>query len=110
MDTRHRLPAILQAAPDLAAMVEAWCRWLSAERRLARGTLRHNGSSLMAWAVGNLKIEPTATAIRATKQFAGDKKIDPIMALFDAVVPMMLDPEPSGGTTIPEDYDLPVVQ
>lgn len=38
MDTRHRLPAILQAAPDLAAMVEAWCRWLSAERRLAART------------------------------------------------------------------------
>ncbi|MDV2987023.1 UNVERIFIED_CONTAM: terminase large subunit [Methylobacteriaceae bacterium AG10] len=66
----------------------------TAERKLANGTLRHAGSGLMAWAVSNLKIEPTATAIRATKQNAGDAKIDPVMALFDAVVPMSLNPEP----------------
>ncbi|GLK67019.1 hypothetical protein GCM10008179_06570 [Hansschlegelia plantiphila] len=66
----------------------------TAERKLVRGTLWHSGSSLMTWAVGNLKIEPTATAIRATKQNAGDDKIDPVMALFDAVVPMSLNPEP----------------
>ncbi|KQP53044.1 terminase large subunit [Methylobacterium sp. Leaf106] len=64
----------------------------TAERKLANGTLRHSGSTLMAWAVGNLKIEPTATAIRATKQNAGDAKIDPVMSLFDAVVPMSLNP------------------
>ena len=66
----------------------------TAERKLANGTLRHAGSGLMTWAVSNLKIEPTATAIRATKQNAGDAKIDPVMALFDAVVPMSLNPEP----------------
>ena len=38
MDTSYRLPAILHAAPDLAAVVEGWCRWLSAERRLAART------------------------------------------------------------------------
>jgi len=68
----------------------------TAERKLANGTLVHAQSGLMDWAVGNLKIEPTATAIRATKQNAGDAKIDPVMALFDAVVPMMLNPEPKG--------------
>lgn len=67
----------------------------TAERKLVRGTLVHAGSGLMSWAVGNLKIEPTATAIRATKQNAGDDKIDPVMALFDAVVPMSLNPEPA---------------
>ena len=67
----------------------------TAERKLANGTLVHAASGLMDWAVGNLKIEPTATAIRATKQNAGDAKIDPVMALFDAVVPMMLNPEPA---------------
>jgi len=46
----------------------------------------------MDWAVGNVKIEPTATAIRATKQNAGDAKIDPIMALFDAVTVMSQSP------------------
>jgi phage terminase large subunit-like protein len=69
----------------------------TAERKLANGTLKHSGSALMAWCVGNLKIEPTATAIRATKQNAGDAKIDPVMALFDAVTFMALNPEPAGG-------------
>lgn len=63
------------------------------ERRLAKGLLRHCGGGLMAWAVANLKIEPTATAIRATKQTAGDKKIDPVMSLFDAATVMVKNPE-----------------
>lgn len=66
----------------------------TSERRLVNGTLLHSGSGLMAWCVGNLKIEPTATAIRATKQNAGDAKIDAAMALFDAVDVMSLNPEP----------------
>lgn len=62
------------------------------ERRLASGMLRHCGGLLMDWCVGNLKIEPTATAIRATKQNAGDAKIDPAMALFNAGSLMALNP------------------
>ena len=68
----------------------------TAERRLARGMLRHGGSSLMAWCIGNLKIEATATAIRATKQAAGDQKIDPAMAMFDAIDIMSANPEATG--------------
>ena len=70
----------------------------TAERKLANGTLWHDGSPLMDWAVGNLKIEPTATAIRATKQNAGDAKIDPVMALFDAVTVMARNPAAHSGT------------
>jgi len=66
----------------------------TAERKLANGTLKHSKSGLMDWCVSNLKIEPTATAIRATKQNAGDAKIDPAMALFDAVTVMVKNPEP----------------
>src|SRR3546814_7119588 len=66
----------------------------TAERRLAKGTLLHAGGQLMAWTVGNLKIEPTATAIRATKANAGDAKIDVAMALFNAVTVMSTNPEP----------------
>lgn len=80
----------------------------TAERKLANGTLRHAGSGLMAWAVSNLKIEPTATAIRATKQNAGDAKIDPVMALFDAVVPMSLNPEPVNTRSVYETRGLRV--
>lgn len=65
----------------------------TAERRLKSGTLLHGASSLMSWCVGNVKIEPTATAIRATKQNAGDAKIDPWMALMNAVDRMSLNPD-----------------
>jgi phage terminase large subunit-like protein len=64
------------------------------ERRLASGTMRHNGTRLMAWCVGNLKIEATATALRATKANAGDAKIDPAMAMFDAVDILTTNPDP----------------
>jgi phage terminase large subunit-like protein len=70
------------------------------ERKLANGTLIHSKSGLMAWCVSNIKIEPTATAIRATKQNAGDAKIDPAMALFDAAQGMMLNPDPNRKVTV----------
>lgn len=66
------------------------------ERKLINGTLSHSGSSLMAWCAGNLKIEPTATAIRATKANAGDAKIDPMIALFNAATVMARNPEAAG--------------
>ncbi|CAA2142759.1 terminase large subunit [Hyphomicrobium sp. ghe19] len=78
------------------------------ERRLAKGLLRHAGGAMMAWCVGNLKIEPTATAIRATKQNAGDAKIDPAMALFDAATVMVRNPSPSQGSYL-DDNDLMVI-
>lgn len=62
------------------------------ERRLENGTLWHGGSGLMDWCVGNVKIEPTATSIRATKQNAGDAKIDPWAALMNACDRMSLNP------------------
>ena len=65
----------------------------TAERKLVNGTFWHDGSELMAWCVGNLKIEATATTIRATKANAGDAKIDPAMAMFDAVTVMSRNPE-----------------
>jgi phage terminase large subunit-like protein len=80
----------LIGAPQGYAMMNAI---KTAERKLANGTLRHAKSALMDWCVSNLKIEPTATAIRATKQNAGDAKIDPVMALFDAVTVMIRNPE-----------------
>lgn len=81
---------LLIGAPQGYAMMNAI---KTTERRLVNGTLLHDGSSLMSWCVGNLKIEPTATAIRASKQNAGDDKIDPVMALFDAVTVMSRNPE-----------------
>ena len=70
----------------------------TAERKLENGTFRHAPCGLMNWCVGNVKIEPTATAIRATKQNAGDAKIDPWAALMNAVSGMVKNPEASGSS------------
>jgi phage terminase large subunit-like protein len=66
----------------------------SSERKLANGTFWHAKSSLMDWCVMNVKIESTATAIRATKQNAGDAKIDPWCALMDGATVMVRNPTP----------------
>lgn len=80
---------LLVAAPQGGWMMSSI---KGAERRLASGLLRHCGGPLMNWCVPNLKIEPTATGIRATKQTAGDAKIDPAMAMFNSVTLMARNP------------------
>lgn len=65
----------------------------TAERRLAEGGFIHGGSKMMAWSVGNAKVEPKGNAIAITKQAAGCAKIDPLMALFNATSLMALNPE-----------------
>lgn len=65
----------------------------TAERKLAGGELVHGGSRLMAWCVGNAKAEPKGNAVAITKQVAGSAKIDPLMALFNAVTLMALNPQ-----------------
>ncbi|MEX5341394.1 terminase large subunit [Pseudomonas sp. I2] len=67
------------------------------ERRLAEGTLLHCGQPLMAWACGNAKGVPSANAFLITKQASGTAKIDPLMATFNAVSLMSLNPEARGG-------------
>ena len=69
----------------------------TAERRLAEGALWHSGSSLMAWCVGNAKVEPRGNAVSITKQAAGFAKIDPLMAAFNAITLMALNPAAAGG-------------
>lgn len=64
------------------------------ERKLADGTFSHGARPIMAWAVGNAKAQAKGNNIEITKQMAGGKKIDPLMALFDAVACMSRNPEP----------------
>jgi phage terminase large subunit-like protein len=68
----------------------------TAERKLAEGGLKHGGQPLMAWCVSNAKVEPRANSILITKQASGSAKIDPLMALFNAVTLISLNPEGRG--------------
>ena len=70
------------------------------ERKLAEGVLVHDGSPMMAWCVGNARVEPKGNAILITKQASGSAKIDPLMALFNAVQLMALNPEARNGPSI----------
>jgi phage terminase large subunit-like protein len=67
----------------------------TAERKLAEGVLWVADQALMLWCVGNAKVEPRGNAILITKQASGTAKIDPLMALFNAVSLMALNPESS---------------
>lgn len=64
----------------------------TAERKLAEGGMIHDGKPMMAWCVGNAKVEPRGNAILITKQASGFAKIDPLMAAFNAVSLMALNP------------------
>lgn len=71
------------------------------ERKLAEGTLIHGGSPLMAWCVSNAKLVPVGNAVSITKQASGFAKIDPLMATFNAVALMSLNPK-----SMKKKYDL----
>lgn len=64
----------------------------TAERWLADGSFAPAAQPLMAWCVGNARIEPRANSILITKQASGTAKIDPLMALMNAVSLMALNP------------------
>jgi phage terminase large subunit-like protein len=62
------------------------------ERHLASGSFVHGAQPLMAWCVGNAKVEQRANGILITKQASGTAKIDALMATFNATDLMSLDP------------------
>lgn len=64
----------------------------TAERWLADGSFCPAAQPLMAWCVGNARVEPRANSILITKQASGTAKIDPLMAMFNAVTLMSLNP------------------
>ncbi len=66
----------------------------TAERKLAEMKLWHANQAMMAWVVGNAKGVMKGNALMITKQESGKGKIDPLIALFNAVALMSLNPEP----------------
>jgi len=62
------------------------------ERKVAGGELVHAGRPMMAWCVGNARVEDKGNAILITKQASGKAKIDPLMSAFSAVSLMALNP------------------
>ncbi|QNP60536.1 hypothetical protein [Paenacidovorax monticola] len=68
----------------------------TAERRVAAKTLVHGGGALMAWCVGNAKMVQRDSATLVSKGLSGVGKVDPLLALFDAVHLMALNPVAKG--------------
>ena len=68
---------------------------LTAERKLAEGNLYHAGQQLMTWCVGNARVVMVGNGMRITKQESGVGKIDPVIAMLNAIALMSLAPDVS---------------
>lgn len=64
----------------------------TAERKLAEFAMWHGGQRMMNWCAGNAKVVPAGNAVLITKQASGTAKIDPLMAMFNAVTLLSLNP------------------
>lgn len=79
------------------------------ERKLSDDTLRHSGTDMMSWVVGNAKVEVKGNGNMITKQVSGRAKIDPLIATLCAAILMSWNPEASGGPSVYETRGLLMV-
>lgn len=63
------------------------------ERKVAEGKFLHAGQRMMNWCVGNAKGVYQGNAMTIRKQESGKGKIDPLIALFNGVALMSMNPE-----------------
>ncbi|OFD29297.1 terminase, partial [Acinetobacter baumannii] len=63
------------------------------ERKVAEGKFKHAGQRMMNWCVGNAKGVYQGNALTIRKQESGKGKIDPLIATFNGVALMSMNPE-----------------
>ncbi len=63
------------------------------EVKVAGKSIIHGNQRLMAWCVGNARVEPRGNAISITKQASGTGKIDPVMASLNCCALLGMNPE-----------------
>lgn len=68
----------------------------TAEFKLGDGMLLHDGSAMMAWCVSNAVVKLRGSALYVDKETSGAGKIDPLVALLNAVKVMELGPVAAG--------------
>lgn len=62
------------------------------EFKIGDGDFRHDGSNMMAWCVSNARAELKGSNLYISKQMAGAGKIDPFIAMLNAVQLLELGP------------------
>lgn len=93
------LDAVEIAAEKIVGVRQGWSMTgaiKTTERMLAAGTLLHGGQPLMSYCVSNAKTERRGNAVLITKAVSGVGKIDPLLAMFNAVTLLSLNPEGNG--------------
>lgn len=64
------------------------------ERKIASGDLTHANQPLMAWCVGNARVKLSGSGVAMSKSESGNGKIDPVIAMLNAVALMSQNPQP----------------
>lgn len=62
------------------------------ERKIASGDLTHANQPLMAWCVGNARVKLSGAGVMMSKAESGNGKIDPVIAMLNAVALMSQNP------------------